>query len=299
MTITDPVDQLAEHAPVLRSDLDHLFPDLAARPRTVRRRLLLVAAAAALTTGLVALPLVVPLSAADAAAVDRLSSTAGRQPAQTPSGVLHQVTQDWQEGFDGLRILESWTMPDGSSWRRDVGHDGSVNYHHFDTISWLSPQEMALLPTDPKRLDAVVRSRVQGSMSTDEAVFTFYGDALRMGYVPASVRQAMVTAMGRLPHLGVQRATTVDGRACLKITYTEPARFFMAGKFYCFVEATSAMIEEGETYVGKLSFRSTLTTYEYVAAVPESVKAGAAQQPAKEASAQPGTETPTSERTPR
>lgn len=299
MTVTDPVDQLADHAPVLRSDLDHLLPDLGARPRTVRRRLLLVGAAAALTTGLVALPLVAPLSAPDAAAVDRLSSTAGRQPSQTTSGVLHQVTQDWQQGYEGLRILESWTLPDGSQWRRDVEHDGTVSYFHFDVSGAFSPQEVAALPTDPTRLDAVVRSRVQGSMSTDEAVFTFYGDALRMGYVPAAVRQAMVTAMGRLPHLAVQRTTTVDGRPCLKITYTEPARLFMIGSFYCFDEATSAMIEEGQTDVGKLFFRSTLTTYEYVAAVPESVKAGAARQPAKQATGTPEQPTPAPGRTPR
>lgn len=301
---TTMYDQLAKHAPVPQTGLDHLLPALekpTARP--VRRRLVLFGAIAAVTAGLVIAPVVLPNGAA-AAAVDQLSVAAGRQPAELPAGVLHQLVTNRQKGM-GDRVLESWMLSDGSTWRRDVSPEGTVEYYAFEPLAGatpsLLPQDVANLPTDPAALDAVVRQQVSGSMSIDEAVFVYYGDALRLGYVPPTIRKAMLAAMSRLPHITVESSSTIGGRPCQKVTYSEPLRFFAAGQSYCFDPATTQIVEEQQTALGSIEFRSTVTTFEYVAAVPDSVKTEAANTAAKD-QAKAGanaSSTPSAERTPR
>ena len=295
---TTMYDQLTDHAPSLRTDLDHLLPDFegahgqSGRRRLLmagssgRRRLVMAGAVAAATTAIVTASFVLPNAAPGAAAVERLSATASSQPAAANGSVLHMSVTNSQQGMAD-RILESWTLADGSTWRRDVESDGSIVYGSFPTLS-ISPALVAALPTDPAALDAQVRSMVSGSLSEDEAVFTFYGDALRLGYVPPAVRSAMVTAMGQLPNITVGNSTTEAGTACLRVTYAEPLRPGL-GQFYCFDEASSNIIEEGTTQNGSVTFRSTTTAYGYVAAVPANVKTEAAKAAKQDKAAQTST----------
>lgn len=298
-------DQLAEHAPAPTTHLDHLMPSLATpAPRSARRRrLVFVGAIATVTLGLVGASLVLPQGVPDAAAVEELAAVAGRQPAQAPSVVLHQIVTERQQGLGDKRVLESWTLADGTTWRRDIEYDGSLSYYLFPPLKGLRPShlpaDVAALPTNPTLLDAWVRLQVSGSSSTDEAVFVYYGDVLRLGFVPPTVRKAMVTAMGRLPHTTVETSATIDGRTCLKVTYREPVRV-NEGDFYCFDTSTSAILEEGVTLSGSIYFRSTLNISEYVAAVPDAVVAEAAKRAEKDkAEASAPVATPTPERTPR
>ncbi len=106
--------------------------------------------------------------------------------------------------------------------------------------------------------------------------------------------------MSRLPHIAVESSSTIDGRACQKVTYSEPLRFFAAGQSYCFDPATTQIVEEQQTTLGSTEFRSTVTTFEYVAAVPAVAKTEAAKTAAKD-QAKAGRApraTPSAERTP-
>ncbi len=271
-------DELVRHAPGATSDIDNLFPDLSARPaeRRIRRPAILVAAVAAVTATVLVVPMMLPGGTASAAALDSLSATAGQQPDKSTAGVLHQVVVNRQKGMAD-RTLESWTLADGTTWRRDTQTDRSVEYWKFAPLSGvpsLVPTAVAALPTDPADLDALVRSQVSGSMSTDEAVFVYYGDALRLGYVPPAVRRAMLIAMKRLPHIATQKAATIDGISCLKVTYSEPLRFAVS-QYYCFDESTSSIVEEGDTEFASITFRSTVKVFDYVSAVPTAVTAQA------------------------
>lgn len=262
-------DELVRHAPGATSDIDNLFPDPSAQPpkRRFRRPAILVAAVATVTATVLVVPMMLPGGTASAAALDNLSAAAGRQPERAPDGIFHEVVVERQKGMAD-RTLESWTLADGTTWRRDTTANGSMEYWKFPPgPTRTSPATVAALPTDPVALDAVVRKQVSGSVSTDEAVFRFYGDALRLGYVPPAVRRAMLMATKRLPHITTERAATIDGIGCLKVTYYEPLRLFL-GRFYCFNEATASIVEEGQNMYLSNDFRSTVTVSEYVSAVP-------------------------------
>jgi hypothetical protein len=61
-------------------------------------------------------------------------------------------------------------------------------------------------------------------------------------HVPPAVRQAMLVAMKRLPYIASKKAATIDGSACLKVTYSEPLRFG-TGQYYCFNESTASILD--------------------------------------------------------
>jgi len=284
-------DELARHAPGPTADIDALFPDVAARRlrRRVPRPVILVAAVTVVTATVLVIPAMLPGGTASAAALDSLSDVAGRQPEKAPAGIQHMVTSEWQDGL-GERTFESWTLTDGTVWRRDTHADGSVEYLKIPpTYQALLPATVAALPTEPAAMDAAVRKQASGSLSTDEAVFTYYGDALRTGYVPPEVRQAMFGAMKRLPFIRSKKSATVDGAPCLQVTYYEPLRLF-AGHYYCFDAATTVLVEEGHSAWGSVDYRSTLKMLDYVSAVPADVVAKAVD-PSSTASA---ASTPTS-----
>jgi hypothetical protein len=269
-------DELVRHAPGATSDIDHLFPDLSARPvkRRIHRPAILIAAVAAVTATVLVVPMMLPGGTASAAALDTLSAAAGRQPEKAPDGIYHRVFVERFQ-YQGNIIHESWTLPDGTTWRRDTHPDGSVDYMKLPPMyspTWTewAPATVAALPTDAASMDAAVRKLVSGSISTNTAVFLYYGDALRVGYVPPAVRRAMILAMKRLPFIKAQTATTFDGAACMQITYYEPLEFF-GGHYYCFDESTSTLLEEGRTFFGSVSYRSTLTVSDYVSTVPATV----------------------------
>lgn len=266
-------DELALHAPGPTADVNSLFPDVTAPRRTsrrIRRPAILVVAVAAVTATVLVVPMMMPGGTAAAAALDTLSAAAGRQPAEAPAGILHMVFVQRQQGLGDV-TFESWTLADGTAWRRDVRSDGSVEFMKLPPIyAELAPATVAALPTDAAAMDTAVRKQASGSNSTNQAVFTYYGDALRLGYVPPSVRRAMIGAMKRLPFVVARKATTADGAACLQITYYEPLEFF-GGHYYCFDESTSNLLEEGMTFFGSVSYRSTFTVRDYVSAVPAAV----------------------------
>lgn len=108
-------------------------------------------------------------------------------------------------------------------------------------------------------------------------------------HVPPAVRQAMLVAMKRLPYIASKKAATIDGAACLKVTYSEPLRFG-TGQYYCFNESTASILEEGNTEFASITFRSTVTVSDYVPAVPAAVTA---QAVSPEASTKAGTPTST------
>ena len=292
-------DELALHAPGRTADVGRLFPDLSARPakRRVRRPAILVTAVAAVTVTVLVVPMMTPGGTASAAALDTLSAAAGRQPAEAPAGILHTVVVERQRGM-GDRTGESWTLSDGTRWQQNTSPSGSVEYWKFPSpYSTLTPAAVAALPTDPAAMDAVVRKQASGSLSTNEAVFTYYGEALRLGYVPPDVRRTMLTAMKRLPFIITQNATTIDGAACMKVTYYEPLRFF-AGHYYCFDEATTSLAESGTSVFGSIDSRSTFTVRDYVTAVPTDVTSQAVDQTAVDQTMSDAPATPTPTATP-
>lgn len=265
-------DELTRHAPGPTTDIETLFPDLTAQrtKRRVRRPAILVGAVAAVTATVLVVPVMMPGGATSAAALDNLSLVAGRQPEKTPVGILHLV---FTERFDyqGDVKHESWTLADGTTWRRDTEADGSVAYMKLPPLySELSPATVSALPTDPAALDQYVRSHATGSGSNNEAAFQYYGDALRQGYVPPAVRKAMIIAMKRLPFITTQSSTTFDGAPCMRVTYSELLRFF-GGHYYCFDEGTARMVEDGITSFGTVTFRRTFTVADYVATVPADI----------------------------
>jgi hypothetical protein len=265
-------DELVRHAPGATTGIDNLFPDLSTRPtkRRVRRPAILAAAVAAVTATVLVVPMMLPGGTASAAALDDLSAAAGRQPDKAPAGILHEVFVEWQQGLGETRH-ERWTLPDGTNWRRDTSADGSVeNLKLPPAYASLQPAFVAALPTDPAAMDAAVRKNTSGSSSTNEAVFVYYGDALQLGYVPPAVQRTMFSAMKRLPFIRTREATTIDGAACMQVTYYEPMRFF-SGHYYCFDKATATFVEEGFSMSGSVDFRSTVKVLDYVAAVPSDV----------------------------
>jgi len=296
-----PSDLLTQHAPehVSDRDLDAILWRVQAtasdqrRPRRGIRRVAVGGLVAAATVAAaVLLPAALKAPDGAATALEQLATTAATQPATVvPKGsYLHLVTVETAEESPGEpdrypRTLRSWVASDGEFWRHDTANDGSQEWFRvvpgyssgpepvpaaFDT----SPQALAKLPTDTQALLEHLRSIVMNSSSTDEAVFVFLGDALRAGYAPAETQRAMIAAMARLPHIETERTQASDGRACLKVSYSEPSRKGLT-QAVCFDEATAALIEEELISDGELSFRSTITTREVVTEVPAEVVAKA------------------------
>lgn len=257
-----------------------------ARPR---RRLVLtggIVAAAALLA--VLLPATFRSADVSAAALDRLATTAAAQPATViPDGsFLHMVRIENPDGTRGIpayeggkaagdypRTLESWTAADGTIWRHDRTAAGAEEWWRFPALAAAgdglgrSPADLAALPTDAEALLALIRPRVQGSSSNDEAVFVFLGDALRTGYVPPEVARAMISAMARLPHIETARSRTAAGAPCLAVRYAEPER---PGELQgvCFAEDTASLVGEETLQDGEVVYSSIITEREIVAALP-------------------------------
>ncbi|SRR5580765_1467291 len=250
MSIThDPIDTLAAHRPLTadwspddrEATVERLLAAAAAptasrmpvarpsrrdaAPRPVRRRFVLAGvAAAAAGTLVIGLPLASDWTAPKASAVEQLVASAQRSHALViPQGwYLHMVVHARQhmpsadDPMDGVPwVEESWTGADGRVWRHDTQGTHMDNYA-FPALTGgpidYTPKGVAKLPTSPSDLMAYLRARVQGSNSTDEAIFVAVGDMTRMGYVPPAVRAALISVAGALPEV---TATRSGGRTTL------------------------------------------------------------------------------------
>ena len=265
-------------------------PRRLARPR---RRLVLTGGIAA-AGALLAIFLPATLRSADvsAAALDRLATTAAAQPATViPEGsYLHMVTVENPQGAPAYgaasefrpppgeypRTLESWTAADGTTFRHDRTAAGAEEWWRFPALAAAgdglgrSPADLAALPTDAEALLALIRPRVQGSSSNDEAAFTYLGDSLRMGYAPPEVARAMIAAMARLPHIETEQSRTSSDEPCLAVRYAEPTRRGVVWGV-CFAEDTASIVGEEVREDGDVTFSSVITEREIVAALPADV----------------------------
>ncbi len=260
-----------------------------ARPFRGRRRLgaLIGVAAAAAVALSVGPALLSPQSLPAAGAIDRLAQAAGRGHALViPDGkYLHMVVQETQHGggesANGTRTHESWTDTDGHVWRKDT-ENGLVTYLSLPSLSTgpvdMSPRGVATLPTDADALLNHLESRVEGSTSTDEAVFVAVGDMTRMGYTPPAVRAAAIQVLGHLPEVS---ASESHGKVTL--TYTDENARQGVRQSLVFDAATTRLVAE-TLMAPDLSFRSETLTPEIVDSVPVAVTSGAAQSPVKGAS---------------
>lgn len=301
-----PSDLLSRHAPALDHAGDPALDAVLARVlterlprRAVSRRVALASAGvAAATVVAVAVPAVLRSGDAEAVAVERLAETAASQPslAVPPGSFLHLVTVENPGGRPPRtaegggpavypRTLESWSAPDGTTWRHDVEVSGRQEWHRFppsrSTAGTLddAPSTLAALPTDEDTLLARLRPQVTGSSSNDEAVFVYLADALRVGYAPPGVQRAMIAAMARLPHVEVERTTSGTGAPCIAVAYAAPERDGRS-QYVCFDEATAALVEEGNTdRDGVPTFVSVVTMREIVDEVPAEVVEKSAGSP--------------------
>lgn len=297
-----PSDLLTRHAPLHLDDsgLDDILARVRTRSPKGRRpragvRRIAVGAVAVAATVLAAVVLPASLRAPDstASAIDQLALTAGSQPAtEVPDGsFLHLVTVENPDGpltplADGEplgmypRTLESWTATDGDLWRYDRTAAGAREWLRFDpapaygTVPGMSPQELAALPTEEQELLDHLRPIVQGSLSTDEAVFVYLADALRTDLAPPDNRRAMISAMALLPHIETERTRSWEGQPCLQVRYTEPER--RGGtQSVCFDEDTASLVEEAVFQDGALVFRSVVTQRDVVPVLPAEVEENA------------------------
>lgn len=297
MSTRDPITTLAARRPLesdwsqeaRESSLARVLDGIAdghapRRMHRPRRRAVLVgaAAAAALALGIGA-PLLSNTAAPSAAAVEQLVTNAARSSALViPEGTyLHMVVEDVQHApgqndpADGVpRVLESWTSPDGSIWRRDV-QGSDVAFFAFPPSSGgeidASPAGVASLPSDPAALGPHLRERVSGSNSENEAVFVAVGDLTRQGYVPPKVRAALIEVAAGLPEVTASRE---GGRTTL--TFDDQATR-PGSQSLVFDSATGSLLAE-RTDAPELTFTSTTTVSELVDQVPQEVLAGAAEQ---------------------
>ncbi|MGL5928478.1 MAG: hypothetical protein ACRCY8_06045 [Dermatophilaceae bacterium] len=306
MTPTSPADLLARHAPqhTGTDDLDGLLARVRRHQPTqrtargVRRLVIATGAVAATVTAATLLPAVLKSGNGTAAALDQLANTAASRPAAViPNGsYLHEVTVENPDGIppgsssteSGVfpRTLESWTEPTGVTWRYDRTAAGREEWFRFAPESLAgagpgtAPQELMALPADEQALLDHLRPVVDGSSSTDEAIFVYLGDALRAGHAPPETQRAMIAAMARLPHIETERTRSATGTPCLSVTYAEPRRDFE--QYVCFDEGTATLVEQGTVKRGELASISVVTERQLVTSVPADVRTKAAATPVAE-----------------
>lgn len=260
---------------------------LAASHRHSRQRMLTIglSAVAAAVAAAVVVPLVTPAggpggaSPAAAAELSRLARVAATTPGPTagPGQFLHLLVEERQNGRVGVNadstarpvgtvLLESWTSYDGTIWRRDINNPDPVDYYKFppagaDTAA-PSPTYLKSLPTDPAKLEELLRHNPDEPDGSDAAVFTAVGDLLRGGFAPPALRTALVTVLERLPQVGLGPATTdALGRPAVQFTIAGHSSLF-------FDPATAEVIDEADPSMG---FVSVVKTADVVDAVPVAV----------------------------
>ncbi|MGW5241804.1 hypothetical protein ACWEOW_22960 [Monashia sp. NPDC004114] len=260
--------------------------------RSRRRLVALVGVAAAAAVAISVVPaLLSPQSLPAAGAIDRLAQAAGRSHALViPDGkFLHMVVRETQHGggesANGTRTHESWTNADGHVWRKDTDN-GQISYLSLPSLDGgpvdMSPRGVAALPTDPDALLDHLESRVEGSTSTDEAVFVAVGDMTRMGYTPPAVRAAAIQALGRLPEV-----SAVESLGQVTLTFTDDSTRPGVRQSLVFDATTTRLVAETLT-APDMTFRSETLTSEVVDGVPAAVTGGAANSPVKQASGSAG-----------
>ena len=277
-----PSDRAAALDRVLADAADpHAAPHHRGRRRTLVLGLPAIAAAVAAA---VVLPIIVPsggpggASPAAAAELTRLAHVAATTPGPTagPGQYLHLLVEDRQRGRAGINpdgsprpvdivVLESWTAYDGTIWRRDVNNPDPVDYYQFppggDDTAAPSPSYLNNLPTDPARLEQLLRHNPDEPDGSDGAVFTAVGDLLRGGFAPPALRTALVELLERLPHVDLGPARTdALGRPAVQVTLAGQGSLF-------FDPATAQIIEEADPSMGFVSLVKTADIVDTVPAV--------------------------------
>lgn len=258
-----------------------------------RRRIVLRVAAASVAAvlGLVALVTMAPRGALPTAtALDRLAAVAAQgQPVVIgPGTFLHQRREETQTPIAAAastgfvvpaerRVRDSWIDSAGTVWASETVN-GELRVYHFPAPGSssplpLSPAGVAALPEDPESLAALLASRVTGSTSTEEAVFTYVGDIANLGYVPGRIRAAAIRVLAGLSHVVV---TSTENQTIVTFR-DEVARPGVSSSLV--FDTASAQLVATSTEAPELTFTSRLSEPDLVSAVPESVLAHAATMP--------------------
>lgn len=263
-------------APDRAAALDRVLADVAdpraAAHRYGRRRMLAIGvpAVAAAVAAAVVVPILAPsggpggASPAAAAELSRLAHIAATTPGPVaaPGQFLHLLIEERQHGRTGINPdgsarpvdtveLESWTAGDGTIWRRDVNNPDPVDYYKFppggDNTAAPSPRYLNSLPTEPAKLEQLLRHNPDEPNGSDGAVFTAVGDLLRGGFAPPALRTALVKVLERLPRVALGPATTdALGRAAVQFTIAGQGSLF-------FDPATAQILEEADLSMGFVS----------------------------------------------
>lgn len=211
-------------------DQIHLRADQ--RPR--RRRSVSVLAAAAVVAAVAAGSLVTPedATAADLRALAR-SAVRYDGPVLQEGMWLHEKTTSLQRNSatlgDGAVLdtdRESWTGWDGRLYL--IERRPSAGWTEYDVLdddfppSYAdpTPQFAATLPDEPTELLSYLDSRVSGSSSHDEAMFSALAGLATSHTLPARTLAATFEALAQIPHVDT---TDVDmsGRPAVEVSYAE------------------------------------------------------------------------------
>ena len=206
----DAVD--AEFDPTRRAALLAGVRDQSEMPphrRRIRpRRLILVAATVLLLTGaggladqlISRLPGadLLPVRAQPAAAngLDELARRAARTTSTTAplaGEYLASVTVDQQSGQPLIRH-ESYTAPDGWTWRKDTER-GRHTWYLYPTSAQL---DIGNLPTDSDELEATLRKQWLGTRSDDQGLFKLIGEIAQSENASPEVRAATLRILAEM-----------------------------------------------------------------------------------------------------
>jgi hypothetical protein len=140
----------------------------------------------------------------------------------------------------------NWVAANGDDWTvQDEGSRSCTYYPYLGTPNPNHPNTDYLdsLPTDAHALETYLRAHVQGSNSTDQAIFVAISDTLHNyeGLVPPNLRAAFVGVLAQVPSVTVRSGVRYgDGATATTFTYKNEGSLW-------FDESTAQLVYEQAT----------------------------------------------------
>lgn len=196
--------------------------------------------------------------------VEEQLNVAGQGSSQTPAAA-----------DSGVTYFDDYIDRDGWLWSRRTGDQ------QFWLLTGQGQSTITALPTDPGELDAALRSGT-GNNSADERVFKGIHEILLTETAPPALRAAAITVLQRIAEHPQAAVTTKDGETAtptLVVTTVDldGATGYRAAmtdptsrpgvERWLVLDATGQIVESG-TLTPDVSFSSTITTREWVDALP-------------------------------
>lgn len=187
---------------------------------------------------------------------------------QTPQIGAHQFSYRADSAYTvdagGKRKLvqtnKYWSAPDGSLWSLSTSHGKTdcIRSPFAGSPTFDNPTKAFLddLPTGVDALTAYLRGHVQGSSSTEEAVFVAVGDMLRMadGMASSQLRAGLVGVLSRTDGVTVHRNVhDVLGRPAVRADFVDQQKRPGAVASLYFDRATFQLLEERDGSNGEPS----------------------------------------------